>query len=251
MDIDGTISATAPTVAAATLLPGVRDLLGQAAAAFDLVATVSGRAVADQRRMIDVPGVWHVGHHGYEWEKLDGETGEHHEVLLPEAAPYLEPMARALDESEAELAPLIPGLWMERKGITSGVHWRLSADSEAARAICVPTVARIAERHGLRMRESKLAVELFPPVTTDKGAGLLRLIETHQLRGVIYLGDDVSDTDAFLMLRERRRWGRGSGISIGVFHADAPEELMATSDILVDSTEEVPGVIEWMLRMRA
>ena len=251
MDIDGTISATAPTVDAAVLLPGMRELLTRAVGAFDLVATVSGRAVADQRRMIAVPGVWHVGHHGYEWEELDTTTGARREVLLPEAAPYLEPVARSLDEIEAALAPLVPELWMERKGITGGVHWRLAPDTTRAREVALPVVSRIAGRYGLRTRESKLAVELFPPVATDKGAGLRRLIETHSLQSVIYLGDDVSDTDAFRMLRDRRTLGQGPGISIGVLHRDAPSALIETADILISDTLLVPQLLECLLQLRA
>jgi len=58
-------------------------------------------------------------------------------------------------------------------------------------------VRRVAKAHGLRYRRGKLAFALFPPVLTNKGEGVRRLIEEHGLKSVIYLGDDVSDTDAF------------------------------------------------------
>lgn len=56
---------------------------------------------------------------------------------------------------------------------------------------------RVAKAHGLRYRGGKLVFELFPPVITNKGEGIRRLIEQHGLKSVSYLGDDVSDTDAF------------------------------------------------------
>jgi trehalose 6-phosphate phosphatase len=250
MDIDGTISATAPTVEAAMLLPGVRELLIEATHAFDLVATVSGRAIEDQRRMIGVIGVWHVGHHGYEWEELDSASGERRVVLLPETAPYLQEIEQALDEIEAELTPLVPGLWMERKGITGGIHWRRALDHGTAEGISVPVIERIAHTHGLRCHASKLAVEIFPPIITDKGEGLRRLVKMHQLRGMIYMGDDVSDTDAFLMLRERRAQGEGDGIAVGVLHLNSPEIVGDSSDILVRDTADIPGLLHWMLTTR-
>lgn len=250
-DIDGTISATAPTVNAAVLLSGMRELLREASQAFGLVVTVSGRGVEDQRRMIGVPGVWHVGHHGYEWEELDSKTGQRRVVLLPEAAPFLEDVSHALDEIEAELAPLLPGLWMERKGITGGVHWRLAADHDVAEQIAVPIVTRIARLHGLRTRASKLAVELFPPVETNKGSGLLRVIEMHQLSSVIYLGDDASDTDVFDMLRGRRNGGRSDGLAVGVLHASAPGVVRQKADLLLRETAEVPAFFRWLLDMRS
>ena len=55
-------------------------------------------------------------------------------------------------------------------------------------------VRHVAKAHGLRYRGGKLAYELFPPVVTNKGEGIRRLIEQHRLKAVIYLGDDVSDT---------------------------------------------------------
>ena len=104
-DVDGTISETAPTVDAAVLLPGMRELLIKATEKFELVATISGRAVEDQRRMIGVPDIWHVGHHGYEWEELDTTTSEKRIMLYPGVEPYLAEVANALDEIEAELTP--------------------------------------------------------------------------------------------------------------------------------------------------
>ncbi len=56
----------------------------------------------------------------------------------------------------------------------------------------------------MRCCGGKLIFELFPPVVTNKGEDIRRLIEQHGLSAVIYLGDDVSDTDAFRMLRGMR-----------------------------------------------
>jgi trehalose 6-phosphate phosphatase len=249
-DIDGTISATAPTVDQAVLLPDMRELLQEATETFDLVATVSGRAVEDQRRMIGVPGVWHTGHHGYEWEELDSASGVRRVVLLPEAEPYLAEVTSALDAIEEALAPVVPGLWMERKGITGGIHWRLAADHDGTERLCVPVIKRIAEQHGLRARASKLAVEIFPPIVTDKGAGMRRLIEMHHLRGVIYLGDDVSDTDAFQMLRALREQREGDGVAVAVMHANAPTWLTKAADIVVRDVIEVPGLVRWLIGER-
>lgn len=247
-DIDGTISSTAPTVDAAVVQPEMRQLLRDLAARFDLVATVSGRAVEDQRRLIGIPHVWHVGHHGYEWEELDTSTGERRSILLPEAAPYLPSIASALDEIEADLGPRVPGLWMERKGITGGIHWRLSDEQDAAEQLCTPIVRRIATEHGLRTREGKLAIELFPPIVTDKGQGLRRLIQRHHLKSVFYLGDDVSDADAFAAVQQLREQGECEGVAIGVLTADSPQLLSEWADFMVRGTSGVRTLMRWILR---
>lgn len=245
-DIDGTISATAPTVDAAVVEPDMKRLLCDLTKHFDVVATISGRAVEDQRRMIGVPHVWHVGHHGYEWEELDADTNERRAMLLPEAAPYLSEVAIALDEIEHELAPRVPGLWMERKGITGGVHWRLSTNHDEAEQLCAPVVQRVAASHGLRARGGKLAIELFPPIIADKGQGIERLVKTHGLRTVLYFGDDVSDTDAFSAIRRLRDQGRCTGLAIGVVTADSPPVVSDGADLVVDGTEGVHRFLAWL-----
>ena len=66
---------------------------------------------------------------------------------------------------------------------------------------------RVAKARGLRYRGGKLAYELLPPIVTNMGEGIRRLIEEHRLQAVIYLGYDVTDTDAFRMLRAVRAQG--------------------------------------------
>lgn len=247
-DVDGTISNTAPTVDAAVIEPEMKQLLLDLAERFDLVATVSGRAVEDQRRLIDIPHIWHVGHHGYEWEELDASTGERRNILLPEVAPYLPDVASALDEIETKLGPRVPGLWMERKGITGGVHWRLSDEQDAAGRLCSPIVRRIAAEHGLRTRAGKLGIELFPPIVTDKGQGLHKLIQLHHLKSVLYLGDDVSDTDGFATIHQLRDQNECEGIAIGVLSTDSPQLLSEQADFMVRGTSGVRALMRWILR---
>jgi hypothetical protein len=53
---------------------------------------------------------------------------------------------------------------------------------------------------------------VFPLVVTNKGEGIRRLIDEHHLKAVISLGDDVSDTNAFRMLRAL--WTEGYCITL-------------------------------------
>src|SRR5690242_13512164 len=71
-DVDGTLSAIAPTPGDATLLPGVRELLEQAQTRFDVVAAVSGRAAENARQLVGVSGLLYLGNHGL--ERLDPNT---------------------------------------------------------------------------------------------------------------------------------------------------------------------------------
>jgi hypothetical protein len=60
------------------------------------------------------------------------------------------------------------------------------------------------------------------------------LIDQHGLQAVIYLGNDVSDTDAFHTLRAVRIRGQCMTLSVGVTHPDSPARLIKSADVVVD-----------------
>src|SRR3954454_4110447 len=65
-DIDGTISAIAPTPAEAMVDPGAKAALDLLARKLAVVVVVSGRAPRDAAAMVGLPGVVYVGNHGLE-----------------------------------------------------------------------------------------------------------------------------------------------------------------------------------------
>ena len=83
-----------------------------------------------------------------------------------------------------------------------------------------------------------MVFELRPTVHVDKGVVLTRLWEETRAEGIIYIGDDVTDIDAF---RAIHQIGRGVTLAVGVRSAEAPPALLKAADVLVDG---VPGVRE-------
>src|SRR5947209_20250754 len=65
-DIDGVISPIAPTPKEAVVTECCRELLAALTERLPLVAILTGRAVDDARRMIDIPGLVYIGNHGLE-----------------------------------------------------------------------------------------------------------------------------------------------------------------------------------------
>jgi trehalose 6-phosphate phosphatase len=96
-------------------------------------------------------------------------------------------------------------------------------------------MCRVAKARGLRYRGRKPAYELFRPVMTNKRDGIRRLIEQYGLKAVLYLGDDVSDTDAFRMLRRLRAQRNRMTLSVGVLHPDFPARLIKSADVVLDA----------------
>lgn len=242
-DVDGTISAIAPTPDAATLLPGVRELLVEAARRFALVAAISGRSAPDTRRMVGVPGLLYIGNHGMETIAPDASEP----VVIPEAAPYVSAINAALDAVEERLARRFPGLLVERKGPTGSVHVRRTTDPPAAERAVEDALREVADAAGLRITRGKMVVELRPPVDVDKGQALITQIRRHGLAGAIYLGDDRTDLDAFraLFLVGHVRGLRGA--SVAVLHDEAPPELAREADVMVAGVARVPDLLRWLL----
>jgi trehalose 6-phosphate phosphatase len=233
-DIDGTISPIVRTPDVAAVTPLCRRYLEQISQRVEVVAVISGRAPEVARRLVGVEDLVYVGNHGLSWWRRGQEE------TLGEAVPY-ETMIR---EAKEELAIRLdlPGLILEDKGPILAFHYRLCADHEGTRRAILAALARW-ETRGLRVREGRMVFELAPPVDIDKGTALARLTETYRLASVLYLGDDLTDVDAFRVLRTWRHGGKVGGAAIAVANPESGPKVMEEADYWVDG---VPGV-EWLL----
>ena len=83
-----------------------------------------------------------------------------------------------------------------------------------------------------------MVFELRPNIQIDKGVVLTRLQETAQAEGILYIGDDLTDVDAF---RALRRMTGVATLGVGVRSGEAPAALLEEADVLVDG---VGGVRE-------
>jgi trehalose 6-phosphate phosphatase len=231
VDFDGSISAIVDDPAAARVLPPARDALARLIGVVATVAVVSGRPVEFLARAIDVPGLTLVGQYGLE-RMVDGKA-----VVDPRAGPYLDAVASAADEVEHEL----PDLHVERKaGIAVTVHWRTAPERESD---AVEVVDRIARHHGLAVYPTKMAREVRPPVPADKGTAVEALVD-----GVVnacFAGDDRGDLDAFAALARLEAAGRlEHAVRIAVGSAEAPPELIAQAELVVDGPDGLVSVLE-------
>lgn len=248
-DVDGVISAIAPTPEAAVLLPGVRETLTAAAQTLDLVAAISGRAARDAYRLVNVPSLTYVGNHGL--ERLDHYTRAGKDVMRVQVAEsarrYLKPVNDLMDAASRELIPQFPGMRVERKGVTGSIHVRNTRDPVAAEAQTLALLEALAAPEGLVITRGKAVVEVRPPVKIDKGTTVERLIRQRRIKGAIYLGDDRTDIDAFRALRRLTADGVCQGIAVAVLSPEAPANLATEADIALDSIAEVPELLRWLV----
>lgn len=215
-DFDGTLSDIVNDPDAARLVEGAADAL-TALTAHCPVAVLSGRDLADVRARIGLPGIWYAGSHGFE---LTGPDGAHHQNEAAAAnIPVLEQAAAGLRDELGHIS----GVLVEHKRFGVAVHYRNVARDRVGE---VTAAVRAAGRHsGLRVTTGREVIELRPNMDWDKGKTLRWVLEhIGDAQGPsllpIYLGDDITDEDAFDAVRD-------DGVGIVVRHNDDGDRATA------------------------
>ena len=145
------------------------------------VAIISGRARGVLARLMGpIPGAVLVGGHGAEWEDQE-----------------ISPAATALAARLGEVAARYPGALMESKPTGAAFHYRnvdpALADGAAEAALAAGTELATRVVHG------KLIVD-FTTSRSDKGSALQRLRQEIAPDVIVFIGDDVTDEDAWAAL---------------------------------------------------
>ena len=231
-DYDGTLAPLQDRPEDARLPDTTRLALETAARTPNLdTVIVSGRALADVKRMAGVAGLTYVGNHGFEIEG-PGIAFRH-----PEIARY----AGAVERTAAELEKLgIPGARVEPKGATLSFHVRLVPEGQREAAL---GRARAVILHcGLRPLTGHNIVEGRPPVPWHKGHAVLYVLVQRHGRDwpahvrALYVGDDATDEDAFRSLR-----GMGRSICVG-----AAVDGATAADFALPDPEAVTQLLRWL-----
>lgn len=233
-DIDGTLSPIAPTPGEAQLYPGVGELLTRAKQHAH-IAIITGRAVVDGARMVNVDGLTYIGTHGL--EQADGLPPQAQVQILPEAQEYREAGTYLLDLVEQEK---LPGCLVERKSVGGTIHYRLASDPEQMRQRILSLLREPAQRVHMQLSEGKRVIEVRVPLQINKGHALRSFVQRHKLQGVLFAGDDRTDIDALLEIEHLKDEGI-KAVGVAVRHTDTLAELLAHADIVV---QDVEGMVE-------
>ena len=227
-DIDGTLSPIVADPLAAAVPDATRSALAALAERIPVVA-LTGRSVADARRVLRLDTVVYSGNHGAEWWE-DGVAS-----VEPAAGPYLDRVRRIAAAVERGITT--PGVLLEYKGASLSVHYRNTAERSVARSSILDFLGTHAE--GMTIREGKMVVEVRAPVPLSKGEAVRSFIRRKGTASAIVLGDDLTDAEAFAVVREMREAGEVGGLCAAVATADAPAELLASADYALADTEAV------------
>lgn len=202
MDLDGTLCEFQPEPGMVWVRGSRRDALRRLIAHERVTAGfVSGRRLSDLRERVGLTGeIWFAGLHGLEIEGF-GRRFVHDRV--EDARGLLGLLARALRTQTADL----PGVLIEDKELSIALHVRKAHPDDKIKADAI--FLRMALPHiddgTLRLMPGSNVSELLPNIPWTKGDAVnwIRDAEAGRRGGrsaapcAIYLGDDVTDEDAF------------------------------------------------------
>jgi trehalose 6-phosphate phosphatase len=236
LDIDGTLAPIVRHADDAAVPERTRVLLIALAKRYAVVGCISGRRSTTARQMVGIGSIAYAGNHGSEL-LLPGSSDVE---IDPELAAH-EPAVRRF--AAAVYTPELQKLRVrsEDKRAIAGFHWRGAPDEDAAEQ-AVRAIAEQAQEAGLAIHWGRKVLEVRPPVDIHKGRGVQRLLEDRDIAVGLYVGDDMTDLDAFGGLRDLVQEGRlGAAVCVGVRSEETPDELEAGADLLVDGPD---GVVE-------
>ena len=136
---------------------------------------------------------------------------------------------------------------LEDKEAIAALHWRGVPDEEGAQA-AVEGIARAAEAAGFVPHWGRKVLEIRPPVRIDKGAGIVTLLRERELAAAVYVGDDVTDLDAFRGLGELQENGTlAYSLRVGVRSDEGPSSLEDEADVMVEGTDGVRDLLRALI----
>lgn len=205
LDYDGTLTSIVSRPEAATISPAVRRVIEKLKSHPRFkVAIISGRSLKDIKKMVGVKGIIYAANHGLEIQYGDKRLEK---PAAFSSRPLLQRIRLLLEVALKD----IKGTIVEDKGSTLSVHFRMAKSKDRGKIkntfnkILRPYI----DSESLKVTSGKMVLEVRPVVEWDKGQAVLKILGKKTGTLPIYLGDDITDEDAFRAIK-------GKGISVFV-----------------------------------
>jgi len=232
LDYDGTLTPIVSRPENAVLSDAMRGVIKDLAERCT-VAILSGRDLPDVKQKVGIADLVYAGSHGFD---ISGPEGL--QITFQQGMSFLPMLGSAQEDLKHKLSN-IPGAMVERKKFSIAVHYR-NVKPASASDVSNIVDSILADYPELRKSKGKKVFELQPRIDWDKGKALLWLLHKLELDRYdvvpMYIGDDVTDEDAFKALPDR-------GISIVV--QDRPSSTAAQYQL--QNTDEVYRFLRWLL----
>ena len=232
LDYDGTLTPIVATPDQAIISAEMRELVKRLAQTHQ-TAVVSGRATDDVSQKVGVENIYYAGSHGFE-------------ILRPDKSVYIN---ESIENSRGDQVKIletlkdrlkdIEGVLVEDVKHTVSVHYRLVSEDDLF-VVDAAVQATIDKFVNFKLTHGKKVYEIRPNVDWHKGKAVdwilneVNFDQTNQI--ALYIGDDVTDEDAFVALKER-----GFGILV------AEQVRDSAAKFWIKNTDEVQKVLEHLI----
>jgi trehalose 6-phosphate phosphatase len=205
LDYDGTLTPIVQRPQGAALSMEARKLLRTLSKSDRCeLAIISGRALSDVKKLVGLKNIAYVGNHGMEIKcpnlnfRHSVPTGYKND--LKQISTILHQALAGTD-----------GVIIEDKGYSISLHYRLVDPKiiPLVKGSFEKVVSTYVQRKRIAVREGKMVLEVRLPLDWDKGKAVLWLLEKKHTSHInadtlpIYIGDDLTDEDAFVLLKDR------------------------------------------------
>ena len=205
LDYDGTLTPIVDRPEAAVLKEEIRRLLHRLSQdeRFTL-GIISGRKLSEVKELVGIPKIIYAGNHGLQIE-MAGEK------FVPQGADEKRPVLAKLSEFLRKKGEKIRGFLLEDKGLSLTLHYREVQSEDIPKVKDIFKEAVKPFLGSIQVREGKCVLEVRPAIDWNKGKAVSWIMDKLKRPGLpVYLGDDLTDEDAF------RAINRIGGISVFV-----------------------------------
>jgi len=232
LDYDGTLTPIVSRPEDAKITPEMKAAVHELSTLIP-VAVISGRDRKDVSQMVGLDNLIYSGSHGFDTKGPDFEY--QHEAGV-KCLPEFDAAEKALKQSLSA----IDNAKVERKLFAIAIHYRNVSENEVAKVEAL--VNEIYHKYDcLKKTGGKKIIELKPDIDWHKGKALLWLLEKLDLKKSeilpVYIGDDVTDEDAFKVLPEVD----GIGILVG------DHEMSTTANYRLDEVPHVKNFLQQLI----
>lgn len=198
-DYDGTLTPIVPRPELAVLSKEMKDILYQLKQ-FCNIIIISGRELNNLEEKVGINGLYYAANHGFEIIGPD-----HFATKFEIGHDFLDLIQSTYEYLSADLES-IENCIIENKIFTISVHYRLVAEEQ------VPIIEKIVKSYAaanpkIAMHHGKKVFEIRPRIEWNKGKAVEYILDKiqedfHEVFPM-YLGDDVTDEDAFFALKNK------------------------------------------------
>ena len=213
LDYDGTLTKIVSKPSEAKLSQRAKEIIEKLASLENThVGVISGRKLEDVMSRVGIEGIWYAGNHGL--DVIIGNIGNkryHRYEFVDEN--FREILKRIAEQLE-ERTKGIEGIIVENKGSTIAFHYRNVEKKRVkeVKKIFMETLQPWVDAGLVNLHKGKMVLEVWPAIRWNKGLAMFMLlseckIETEKC-ALFYLGDDITDEDAFKLINTRKKRGK-------------------------------------------